>query len=368
MRIVYDHSIFSIQSVGGISRYFVNLVNALLLLGESPKVIAMMHKNAYLRTVPDSCILSWGYSTGSSKLDLLINDFYSNMFLERRGADVIHETYYRQRPRILKSSPPRVTTVYDMIHEKFPDLYPRSDKTTALKKEATSRADMIFCISDSTKRDLLEIFGVPEEKIRVTHLGVEKLSYSGEVDTAFLSLITSGKPYALFVGSRWGYKNFKIIIDVFSRSKVLRDSLRLISFGGGNFSPRERYHLWRSGFREGDIIHLGGGDATLAHLYSNAHLLIVPSLYEGFGLPALEAMIHGCPVVSSSVSSLPEVVGRAGLYFDPLDADELERRIFTVLEDDAVRSQLVRLGFARAKEFTWSRCALSTLAHYKTLS
>ena len=168
MRIVYDHSIFSSQSVGGISRYFVNLVNALSLLGESPKVIAMMHKNAYLRNVSNSIVLSSGRSTGSTKLDRFINEVYLNMLLEREGADVIHETYYQQRPRILKPSLPRVITVYDMIHEKFPDFYPGSDKTTALKKEATSRADLILCISESTKRDLLEIFGVSEEKVQVT--------------------------------------------------------------------------------------------------------------------------------------------------------------------------------------------------------
>ena len=142
----------------------------------------------------------------------------------------------------------------------------------------------------------------------------------------------------------------------------------IVAFGGGEFTSRELFEINELGFKDGFVQQLEGSDEILASLYSNAICFVYPSLYEGFGLPPLEAMAAGCPVVSSNTSSIPEVVNKAAVYFDPNNIDEMCSAIEMVVLDESIRSKLVQLGLENIKLFSWQKCAIETLDIYKKIT
>ena len=278
--------------------------------------------------------------------------------------DIIHETYYYPR-HIGPLSARRVLTIYDMIHEKFASEFHTCDKTSSHKALAATRADHIICISESTRRDVVEILGLPIERTSVIHLGYGLMEgESGILEAPKLPL---KKPFLLYVGNRGGYKNFLMLLRALATSKQLRTQVRLICFGGGTFSGEEIKVIRSFGLETDNVIQLGGHDRVLANLYRKASAFVYPSLYEGFGIPPLEAMSYSCPVVCSNTSSIPEVVGNAGEYFDPRDPESMRLAIERVLESIEVQEDLRAKGRLRLTAFSWDRCATETLEIYKKL-
>lgn len=366
MNIVFDHQIFTHQSYGGISRYFVRLAQGLLALGDQIDVVAPMHRNRYLKDLPSALVHGLEFERflpKTGRLTILANHLLSKSKLARIAADILHETYYSVAP---VTTVPKgcVITVYDMIHEKYPANFSSRDFTTKYKRFAVARADHIICISHSTKNDLCELFDVPEHKISVVHLGFEKF----EVQP--ISSIRSNnlaRPLLLYVGSRGGYKNFERMLRAVALSPALKKDFEVVAFGGGVFSAAERALISQLGFGPDAVRQVGGNDAVLGSLYSQASAFVYPSVYEGFGLPPLEAMAHDCPVVTSNSSSMPEVVGDAGAYFDPLDIEAQARAIADVVFDAQRRKALIAAGRQRLTLFSWERCARETQAVYRKL-
>ena len=271
--------------------------------------------------------------------------------------DIFHETYYTRMNSCPRSAK-RIITVFDMTHEKFPEMQPGRDKTRKAKALAVERADHVICISENTRRDLISLLDVPEEKTSVIYLG-----YSLNVERVTQPVLEE-KPYLLFVGQRGGYKNFLRLLRVYADSAVLRDQCSLVCFGGGGFSANEQELMKSLGLPANSVLHISGGDEVLAGLYCDAAAFIYPSLYEGFGIPPLEAMSFSCPVVCSNSSSLPEVVGDAAELFDPENEGEMMAAIESVVLS-AERSQLlVDRGCNRIKQFSWEKCAQDTLDVY----
>jgi glycosyltransferase involved in cell wall biosynthesis len=167
------------------------------------------------------------------------------------------------------------------------------------------------------------------------------------------------------VGHRGGYKNFKGMLLAVASRKELRKDFDIIAFGGPAFNASEIDLIHKAGLRDGSVHQISGGDAILGQLYREASAFVYPSLYEGFGLPLLEAMAHGCPVVSSNTSSMPEVVGQAGEYFSPIDIGEQADAICNVVFDLSRREGLVHLGNEQLNNFSWRKCAEETLDLYK---
>ncbi|MFZ5560839.1 MAG: glycosyltransferase family 4 protein [Pseudomonadota bacterium] len=239
---------------------------------------------------------------------------------------VIHETYYSDRSSAPKGCPV-VITVHDMIPELFASEFSWKDSTSRLKRIAVERAEHIICVSQSTRRDLIELFSVPESKISVVYHGFDRFeSGVGEGVSEGLK-----RPYLLYVGYRNGYKNFLGLLQAVSGSSRLKHDFNIIAFGGGAFTSDENALISRLGFRRGQVRQVSGGDAVLGTLYENARAFVYPSVYEGFGLPPLEAMAHSCPVVSSRTSSMPEVGGEAGIFFDPASSAEMAASIERVV-------------------------------------
>lgn len=363
MRIAYDHQIFAWQEYGGISRYFYELATRVAATeGNEALIFAPNHGNLYLRDQPPACLVG-DYSPRMRKASRFVrqlNALSARAMLWRYRPDIVHETYYSAF-RVAPPGTRTVLTVYDMIHEKLPRYFGRPEKLSRKKLAAVKRADHVICISEHTRRDLIELFAVPEEKTSVVHLG---LALTTDRQAALpMSLV--GKPYVLYVGDRGGYKNFSTLLEAFAASPTLRESFRLVCFGGGELREAELAMIGKYGLDQARVIQLRGDDALLASLYRNAGVFVYPSLYEGFGISPLEAMGFGCPVICSDRASLPEVVGDAAILVDPDRPEAIRSAMESVIDPGAARSALIAKGYERARHFSWDTCAERTLRVYR---
>lgn len=322
MRIAFDQQIFAQQRFGGISRYYVRLVEHLSALGQDIRVIAPFFCNEYLHGLPNN-VVSGRYVANINRVTSFSSRWTAKGQIRLWRPDITHETYYAKRATYRGC--PTVVTVYDMIHELFPEAFPSDDKVAAFKRAAVARADHVICISQSTRNDLVRLLGVPRAKTTAIHLGVERFPHPDAAVVASLTLMK--RPYLLFVGARSGYKNFLALLQAVAGSSRLKADFDVVAFGGGGYTEAERNVISDLGFAAGNVIHMSGDDAMLGALYAHARAFVYPSLYEGFGLPPLEAMAQGCPVVSSDTSSMPEVIGDAAEFFTPSDVGDLTPRV-----------------------------------------
>ena len=360
MKIAFDSQIFTMQEYGGVSRYICSLAAQLAGIdGVEAKIIAPFYINTYLDKLPKG-IVSGIKIPRISKTGIA---FHRSGLWLARGAiarfapQIVHETYFSPKP-IAPKDARTVVTVYDMIHERFPSEL--SKQHAEWKRIATQRADYVICISESTRNDLLELSDLPEDKVSVVYLGFDKLiSIASEMETK--------KPYLLYVGHRGDYKNFEGFLRAYASSSWLRNDFKVMCFGGGSFSSTEAKLFNDLKISADQLIQMSGDDSKLAGAYRDAALFVYPSLYEGFGIPPLEAMSLGCPVACSNNSSIPEVVGDAGEYFDPENSESIRVAIEHVLNSTARRTELIGKGFIRYGHFSWERCAEETLAIYKGL-
>lgn len=369
MRVTFDAQIFCSQEFGGISRYFASLAREMSTMQDVDlRIVAPLYFNAYLGSLPAGLV--WGRKVGRpSKLDLPVRatSLLAADFLQRfPRPDIVHKTYYYPLPRT-----PRgvrgVVTVYDMIHEKYPQSYSSRDPIARWKERTVAEADHVICISEQTRRDLLSMYEVPEDKVSVTYLGNDSLESLLTGESAFefrTRILGADVPYLLYVGSRDGYKNFGGLLRAFAMSPWLQEHFHLLCFGGGALSNAECRLIAQSGLTE-RVRQIGGSDAVLASCYRHAALFVYPSLYEGFGIPPLEAMSLDCPVACSNTSSIPEVVGDAAAYFDPADSEAIRAALEAALGSTALCASLVERGRLRRELFSWRRCAQETVDIYR---
>lgn len=281
--------------------------------------------------------------------------------------DVFHETYYPEDSSAPKDCPV-VVTVHDMIQERLSEVFGKKDQTSIRKRAAVERADRVICVSESTRRDLMELFNPDPKKIQTIHLGATR---STPLDTAADSpkAHVIDRPFFLYVGMRGGpYKNFDRVLRAYASRQWLRTEFDLIVFGHAAFWREEIDLMASLGLEHPHVRQTMGNDALLGQLYSHAVALIYPSLYEGFGIPPLEAMAYGCPVLCSNRSSIPEVVGDAGLYFEPESVDSMADAMEHVASVAEFRKDLSVRGRERAKLFSWDRCAARTMEVYRELA
>jgi glycosyltransferase involved in cell wall biosynthesis len=365
MKILYDHQIFSSQMFGGISRYFYELMDKFHQISDVEIDLALHYSNnSYLQRA------DWAQSRpfsprkkffGRTTLINTVNGIVSRYCIRRGDFDVFHPTYYDPYYLSLIGTKPTVVTVYDMIHELHPELFASNNRTIAWKKAVLARATRIIAISENTKRDLLKFYQVEEQRVTVVHLA-SSLQNGREVPAL------SGFPekYLLFVGQRGGYKNFSFFVRALAPVMLANSDLAVICAGGGNFTPEE--HDMLTGLKIADRVRqCQVTDDDLGALYGGALAFVFPSLYEGFGIPVLEAFSSGCPVLLSNKSSLPEVAGNAALFFDPEDEKSLRDAVVKVVSDAELRNSLTTLGYERVKEFSWENVAHETKAVYESL-
>lgn len=363
MKIIFDHQIFGWQKFGGISRYAFEVASQLSLMPElEVTTLSPLHINHYLDSAPNS-LKKIGIKVpqfdGCGRVYRSINNVLSVPAYRSINPDIVHETYYAK----CKIAPKRskvILTVYDMIHERFTSDFSKFDPLRKEKIAAVHRADHVICISQQTQKDLIQLLDINPEKTSVIHLGFS-LTKS---DNNGVNLHYS-KPYLLYVGRRDGYKNFSGLLKAYAASKQLKQEFLLICFGGGAFTQIELDEMGQLGVDESHVKQVSGDDDILAHLYSNAVLFVYPSLYEGFGIPPLEAMSFNCPVACSNTSSIPEVVGDAAAFFEPTSVDSIVESIEQVVNDRPLMNSLIQKGTERVKHFSWKACAQNTLKIYR---
>ena len=367
MRIAFDHQAFSLQSYGGISRYFTCLAQGLIDLQQQVQIFAPLHRNRYVGTLPFGVVNGYEFikfPPQTKSLFAIYNQVVSRKKISNWQPHIVHETYYSNFGSAPKNCP-TVITVYDMIHELFHAEFPASNNITKLKKTAVERADHVICISENTKKDLMRLLGVPASKISVVYLGFDKFS---EIRTAPVASYKV-RPFLLYVGDRHqDYKNFLGLLKAVATSKSLLEDFEIIAFGSKRFSSTEYSLIQSLGFKPNQVKQVSGDDTLLGEYYNTAHAFVYPSHYEGFGIPPLEAMAHQCPVVSANSSSMPEVIGDAAEFFTPTSIDDMSRAIESVVYSESRRDDLRKRGRARLPHFSWEKCSYETLEVYQSLT
>ena len=362
IKIGYNYQTFTHQQYGGISRIFSEIAP---LIDKSDdfdvKIYAGLYQNKYLSTNSNITIRGRqiSYPSRGIRIFLTLNPAFAKVALEIDQPDVVHETYYSIINTVPKKSK-TVITVLDMIHEKFADSR-KDNKFLSVKANAIKRADSIICISNNTKKDLVEILDIDPDKISVVYLS-HTIDHSLVIDGT--PIFTD--PYILYVGLRGErYKNFEGLLKAYASNKQLYKNFKLVCFGPKPFSKRELDLIQDIGIDSNNVLYYSGNDSVLANFYTHAAAFVYPSLYEGFGIPPLEAMFFNCPVVCSSNSSIPEVVGDASEYFDPYDIDSMSAAIEKVVFSSILRQDMVSRGRARIELFSWDKCARETESVYK---
>jgi glycosyltransferase involved in cell wall biosynthesis len=387
MRIGIDYT-SAVRQRAGIGRYTREMVSALLAL-ESPHHYTLFAATGGLpRESLQSAIRNPQSAIRNSQFSIrtlpLSDDWLARLWHRLRlpipvelftgPLDIFYSPDF-VLPPVLRATR-TMLTVHDLSFMRHPEAFvsPLRRYLGRVVPRSIERSDWVLADSAHTRSDLITLFGVPPEKVEVLYSGVDS-RFSPRPETEELVHLRErygigARPYVLSVGTLQPRKNFVRLIRAFAR---LRDErlvqsvrlnqsvfdLQLVIAGGKGWLYEE---IFAEAERHESVRLIGFvDDADLPALYRNAALFAFPSLYEGFGLPVLEAMACGTPVVCSSKSSLPEVAGEAGLLVDPLDVDALSEAMARVLEDKTLREEMVARGYAQAAQFTWERAATQLL-------
>jgi glycosyltransferase involved in cell wall biosynthesis len=332
------------QSAAGIARYALSL-------------------SAELRRMSGISLIDLGggpvipRGTLKKRLTTLRQDFVWYPWLARRSAgNQGAQIYHSPLPRgpLSRGSPPFVVTVHDLVAVRFPETTTRWSRIygSMTLKRVLDAADRIITPSKDTADDLNSLLRIDARKIRVVPNGVDAHFFT----TTNAKPRASG-PYVLFVGTPEPRKNLHRLVSAMTVLRERGFSERLVLVGGGGWGEQLRSdpHVSRMG---------RVSDDELLALYAGASCLAIPSLHEGFGLPALEAMAAGTPVVAGKTGALPELIGNAGVFVDPLSSASIADGIATAIGE---RATLVPKGRARAREFSWAKAAELTASVYREL-
>lgn len=341
----------------GIGRYIKNLLDA--MTSSSGEHTFVLYGNAAKLRDFKNCQTIEYTAPPYDLRELFINPFRHDEL------DLIHVPHFNTPLGRIERL---VVTIHDLIYLKFresrppyiPDLLARKIIGATVRK-----ADKIIAVSENTKKDIIKFFPYAAGKIDVIHEAADPI-FNKIVDERLKSAIK--KKYSLpdavilYVGSLKRHKNIEGLIDAYKNLKSRGIKHRLVIVG--RYRPREKGLLEK--IHSTDALYLGEiptGD--LAAVYNLANLLVLPSLYEGFGLTALEAMACGLPVAASSVASLPEVIGDAGVFFNPYDTTDIAVKIYEVIKDEGLKRGLIEKGFNRVRDFSWENVSRETIEMYR---
>jgi glycosyltransferase involved in cell wall biosynthesis len=248
-----------------------------------------------------------------------------------------------------------------MVYEMYPEYFPLHLNISVRKKLLCQKAAKIITISESTKRDLMNLFQIDEEKISVIYLA-NSLQHSNTI-LENNRIDNLPNKYLLYVGNRTVYKNFYFFLR--AMTSILEEDKDLhIVCTGPEFDFSEK-HFFKSLNLQERLVHHFVDDTKLIHLYKHALAFVFPSLFEGFGLPVLEAFSCNCPTIISNTTSLPEVGGDASMYFEPKNEQSIRDAIINVIYSNSKRFELITKGQEQLKKFSWKKTAEETAALYR---
>jgi glycosyltransferase involved in cell wall biosynthesis len=352
------------EAYTGIGIYTYDLINSLLALDKDNKYVFIHRKGG------TSDVYTHGEELFLPKIGpgpLWILD--ANIFLSFKGKDldIVHEPYIGL---LLPSGFKQVVTVHDLTPLIFDTGHPtfRLYFRTFMKK-VVKRADAIIAISENTKRDVVERYGVPEERVHMIYNGVTHIPADPKRTAKVRKHFGLDGPYILTVGSLLPVKNQILAVEAFARAVEKGHINHKLVLAGRkeNEYGRITAMVKKHGLGKRVVFTDYLDKDEIASLYSAADMFLFPSLYEGFGRPPLEAMGYGVPVISSNSSSMPEIVADAGILVDPKDRNAWAEAIMLLAQDEGVRKELIENGFRRAKELNWERTGQETLKVYEAV-
>jgi mannosyltransferase len=346
--ILYDGIVFSLQRTGGISVYFNELIKRAVNDYPDLKLCLYPHANKILETK----LIRQNIINLKPRLNILIERYLNFQKNCNYNNKLFHSTYYRvQNNKEIKN----VLTVHDFTYEKFVKGLKKMVHV-AQKKKAISKAAHIICVSENTKKDLLYFYADSiKGEVSVIHNGVSDLFHSLNLSE------TKEKKYVLYVGARRGYKSFSTVVEALASI----EAVALVIVGGPLLSEKEKIDLnYVLGNR---YVYKPYVDAkALNALYNEALCLIYPSLYEGFGIPILEAMKAGCPVIATKSSSIPEVAGDSAVLLDFPNSSAIADAVCR-LRNSKFRDEIISKGIINSSKFSWDKCYSETKAVYNSL-
>jgi glycosyltransferase involved in cell wall biosynthesis len=360
MKILYDHQMFSLQRYGGITKYFCEIISNIPPEHQF-ELSVLFSDNYHLREryklfgkkniLPKK---NFRKKEVLQKMIYNINQYYSKYRISANHFDLFHPTFYNDYFfKVLKK--PYIITVHDLIEFKFKDASYQSDSIRPHMEKTIRGANRIIAISENTKKDIIDIFGIDSAKIDVI--------YHGYNTRGLKTSENKFGRYILFVGNRSRYKNFKIFAEAVSSLLKKERDVKLICVGPP-FKSEEMSHLKTLNILDSSIA-INVDEPALNNLYSNAMVFVYPSLYEGFGMPILEAFANNCPVCLSQASSFPEIAGNAGVYFDPNSQDSILAAIEKIIYNKDFALDIVKAGQARLMNFSWKKAAEETILSYQ---
>ena len=367
LEVVVDGVIFQFQSRGGVSRIYSEILPRMCEQDESLRITLLTkegraplqplpeHASITRRAVPhlDPYLRPWRLC---GRFAPAVRRLMDQLWVGDGSGKIWHSTYFTQPHRWRGK---QVVTVVDMIYELYPNFFdkPFDDEFREQKRRAVTVAEAVICISETTSRDVQEYYGISRDKTFVVPLAHSETFRPLDYDTR-----GETRPFLLYVGRRAHYKNFDLLLEAYS-SWARKSEVDLIVVGDQQWTPDEEKRL--AELKLGDEVSLLTKitDEQLRNLYGLAAAFVYPSLYEGFGIPLLEALACGCPVVASDIPSSREVAGDSALYFDPTSSEDLRAVLENVVTSGPDESRRTA-GIARAARFSWNETARQTLEVY----
>jgi len=354
----------------GINRYIHNLLTHLPLVDPDNRYTVFLGDRRF--TSSDLALKLSRLPTHKPVVRIFWEQAVQPFALKKEGVDLLHALAFVTP---LLSPCPSVVTIYDLGFLLYPESFKRSKRfyLSLFTRLSARRARRIIAISESTKRDVVHLLGVSPERVEVIYCGIEGAFHPMPQDqvAAFRSKRGLPERFILFVGTIEPRKNLTTLLEAYAMlRRDVRDqeigNLHLVIGGAKGWFYQDVFARVEELGLEGEVMFPGyipAGELPL--WYNAAELFVYPSLYEGFGLPPLEAMACGTPVVASNTSALPEVVGEAGLTVDPLDVEGLAEAMRRVLGDEAFRQEMRERGLRRAEGFSWTKTAQETVQVYR---
>ncbi len=301
--------------------------------------------------------------------------FFEPFIIKKYELSLIHfpTHWYNQIPHYLFGKYKKILTVHDLTPILFPFTHTFYDSYLwkSSFKFIKNKADKIIAVSYATKNDLIKYGKIKKEKIKVIYNGYDNtvfkpMNFSLEEIKKFREKYHLPENFILYVGTLEKRKNIENLIRALNVLKKKKKKYSLVILGKKGWKYENIFNLIKKYNLHEQIIFMGYvPQHDLPIFYNLAKVFVYPSLYEGFGLPPLEAMACGCPVITSNVSSIPEIVGDAGILIDPYNYIELAKRIEEVMENASLRKELIQKGLKRAKRFSWEKCAKETYEVYE---
>lgn len=385
MKILYDFQAFTMQKYGGISKCFCELISNFpssleweIGVKESDNI--HLHQSNIFTELKNSKISKDTFITekffkGKYRLYNYINRLFPNYpsvdnlnlkysidLIKEGKFDIFHPTFYNDYFLSFLNSKPFVLTIHDMMPELFPEYFKKNDMQIVNKKKLIQKASAIIAVSEQTKSDIVRILNINPEKITVIYHGGPNVSFTANKEKPLIE-----EPYILYVGTRNAYKNFTQFLKAFALFHKEIPGVKLICTGS-SFTKAEKSIIENLKISH-SIINFFADDKQLANLYAHAIAFVYPSLYEGFGMPILEAYAYGCPVILSNCSCFPEIAKDAALYYNIQKGEkELTSRLLEIYNySDIQRQNLINLGYERLSNFSWEKSSAQLAKLYNNL-